>query len=87
MAKAAGSKTGRHHKDVLRAKDIKIDPDFYGGSEETILENAIYAKFNQDKTDLKRTLLLTKKAKLQHYKPAAEAEIANALMLTRSKLE
>lgn len=87
MAKSAGSKTGRHNKDVLRSKEIKIDPEFYGGNEETILENAIYAKFNQDKTDLKRTLLLTKKAKLQHYKPAAEAEIANALMLVRSRLE
>ena len=87
MAKSAGSKTGRHNKDVLRSKDIKIDPDFYGGSEETLLENAIYAKFNQDKTDLKQTLILTKKGKLQHYKPAVEAELANALMLVRSRLE
>jgi predicted NAD-dependent protein-ADP-ribosyltransferase YbiA (DUF1768 family) len=87
MAKSAGSKTGKHNKDLLRSKDIKIDPEFYGGSEETLLENAIYAKFNQDKTDLKRTLLLTKKAKLLHYKPAKEAEVANALMLVRSKLE
>ena len=87
MARSAGSKTGRHLKDVLRSKDIKIDPDFYGGSEENILENGIYAKFNQDKTDLKQALLLTKKAKLQHYKSAAEAELANALMLVRSKLQ
>jgi predicted NAD-dependent protein-ADP-ribosyltransferase YbiA (DUF1768 family) len=87
MAKSAGSKTGKHNKDLLRSKDIKIDPEFYGGAEETLLENAIYAKFNQDKTDLKRTLLLTKKAKLLHYKPAKEAEVANALMLVRSRLE
>ena len=87
MAKSAGSKNGRHNKDLLRSKDIKIDPDFYGGTEQTLLENAIYAKFNQDKTDLKRTLLLTKKAKLQHYKHAAEAELANALMLVRSRLK
>jgi predicted NAD-dependent protein-ADP-ribosyltransferase YbiA (DUF1768 family) len=87
MAKSAGSKTGKHNKDLLRSKDIKIDPEFYGGAEETLMENAIYAKFNQDKTDLKRTLLLTKKAKLLHYKPAKEAEVANSLMLVRSKLE
>lgn len=87
MARSAGSKTGRHLKEVLRSKDIKIDPDFYGGSEENILENGIYAKFNQDKTDLKQALLLTKNAKLQHYKSAAEAELANALMLVRSKFE
>jgi predicted NAD-dependent protein-ADP-ribosyltransferase YbiA (DUF1768 family) len=87
MARSAGSKTGRHAKELLRTKDIKIDPDFYGGMEETVLENGIYAKFSQDKTDLKQALLLTKNAKLQHYKPAAEAEIANALMLVRSKLQ
>ena len=86
LAKVAGSKNGKHKGDILRGKDIKIDPDFYGGQEESLLENAIYAKFNQDKTDLKQVLIQTKKAKLQHYKKGAEPELANALMLVRSKI-
>jgi len=86
MAKSAGSKTGKHKSELLRPKDIKIDPAFYGGNEELILENGIYAKFNQDKTDLKQMLIQTKKAKLHQYKKGQEPEIANALMLVRSKL-
>lgn len=86
LAKMAGSKSGKHKSELLRSKDIKIDPTFYGGNEENILERGIYAKFSQDKTDLKSALLNTKKAKLQHYKKGMEPEIANALMLVRSKL-
>jgi len=86
LAKLAGSKTGRHKGELLRSKDIKIDPAFYGGNEENILERGIYAKFSQDKTDLKQALLYTKKAKLHHYKKGMEPEVANSLMLVRSKL-
>ena len=86
LAKMAGSKSGKHKSELLRSKDIKIDPMFYGGNEENVLERGIYAKFSQDKTDLKSALLNTKKAKLQHYKKGMEPEIANALMLVRSKL-
>jgi predicted NAD-dependent protein-ADP-ribosyltransferase YbiA (DUF1768 family) len=86
LARVAGSKTGKHKGEILRSKDIKIDPSFYGGNEETLLENGIYAKFSQDKTDLKQALLQTKKAKLQHYKKGMEPEIANSLMLVRSRL-
>jgi len=86
LARVAGSKTGKHKGETLRSKDIKIDPAFYGGNEETILENGIYAKFSQDKTDLKQALLQTKKAKLQHYKKGMEPELANSLMLVRSRL-
>ena len=87
LAKIAGSKSGKHKGETIRGKDIKIDPEFYGGQEESLLENAIYAKFNQDKTDLKQALIQTKKAKLQHYKKGAEPELANTLMLVRSKLQ
>ena len=86
LAKVAGSKSGKHKGGLLRGKDIKIDPEFYGGTENAVLENGIYAKFNQDKSDLKQTLIQTKKAKLQHYKKGAEPEIANSLMLVRSKI-
>ena len=86
LAIAAGSKTGKHKGKYLRSKEIKIDPDFYGGNNEHILENGIYAKFSQDNTDLKQALLQTQNAKLLHYKKGMEPELSNVLMLVRSKL-
>ena len=47
LAKAAGSKSGRYKKDLLRHKDIQIDPEFYNSMDEKCLEEAIYAKFSQ----------------------------------------
>ena len=87
LAKSAGSKSGKHKTNLLRNKDIKIDPDFYSGSNESILENAIHAKFTQDKTDLKKMLLLTKPAKLVEYKRGSEPTLSNALMLVRNRLQ
>ena len=86
LATAAGSKMGKHKGKYLRSKEIKIDPDFYGGNHERILENGLYAKFSQDHTDLKQALIQTQKAKLQHYKKGMEPELSNVLMLVRSKL-
>ena len=87
LAKSAGSKSGKHKTNLLRNKDIKIDPDFYNGSNESILENAIYAKFTQDKTNLKKMLILTKPAKLVEYKRGAEPLLSNTLMLVRNRLQ
>ena len=87
LAKSAGSKSGKHKTNLLRNKDIKIDPEFYNGSNESILENAIHAKFTQDKTDLKRLLILTKPAKLVEYKRGTEPTLSNALMLVRNRLQ
>ena len=87
LAKAAGSKSGKHKTNLLRNKDIKIDPEFYNGNNDSILEKAIHAKFTQDKTDLKKLLLLTKPAKLVHYKRGSEPELANILMLVRNQLQ
>jgi predicted NAD-dependent protein-ADP-ribosyltransferase YbiA (DUF1768 family) len=86
LAIAAGSKMGKHKGKYLRSKEVKIDPDFYGGNHERILENGLYAKFSQDHTDLKQALIQTQKAKLQHYKKGMEPELSNVLMLVRSKL-
>jgi len=87
LAKAAGSKSGKHKGDLLRNKDIKIDPEFYGGNEDVILQNALYAKFEQDNTDLLEALLETKNAKLQHYKAGVEPKIENSLMIIRNKFK
>ncbi len=86
LVKAAGSKSGKHKGELLRNKDIKIDPDFYGGNEDVILQNALYAKFDQN-PDLLEALLETKNAKLQHYKAGAEPEIENLLMIIRNKFK
>jgi len=86
LAKAAGSKTGKLKGDLLRSKNIKIDPEFYGGNEERIIEEAIYAKFSQD-DGLKNMLLNTKNAKLLHYIKGSEPEISNSLMTVRNRLK
>ena len=87
LAKAATSKTGKHKGELLRNKDIKIDSNFYGDNEDIILQNAIYAKFNQN-TDLLEALIETKNAKILHYKKAGmEPEIANSLMIVRKKMK
>ena len=85
LAKAAGSKTGKLKTEVVRSKDIKIDPEFYGGNEEVVIEKGIYAKFSQN-NDLKKLLLKTQTAKLLHYKRGSEPEISNSLMIVRNRL-
>ena len=86
LAKAAGSKSGKLKTELLRSKDIKIDPDFYGGNDEKVLENGLYAKFTQD-DGLKDLLIKTRNAKLLHYKKGTEPELSNALMLVRNRLK
>ena len=85
LAKAAGSKTGKHKGELLRSKDIKIDPLFFGGKHEEALENALYAKFSQNE-EMKSILLYTDKAKLLHFQGTAPPKESDMLMLVRSKL-
>ena len=86
LAKAAGSKNGKLKTELLRSKDIKIDPDFYGGADEKVLENGLYAKFTQD-DGLKDLLVKTQNAKLLHYNKGAESGISNALMMVRNRIK
>ena len=86
LAIAAGSKSGKHKGDLLRQKDIKIDPNFYNEKDQQALEDALYAKFTS--TDELKTLLKeTKKASLYHYKRGAEAELSNILMMVRNRIQ
>jgi predicted NAD-dependent protein-ADP-ribosyltransferase YbiA (DUF1768 family) len=87
IAKAAASTTGKYKGDLLRSKDIKIDPEFEKGKNKKVLEDALYAKFDQHPDDFKIILLSTKKALLKHFKRGLEPEIANELMLVRDKLK
>ena len=86
LAKAAGSKSGRYKKDLLRHKDIQIDPEFYNSMDEKCLEEAINAKFSQNK-ELKDVLINTNNAKLLIYKKGTDPEIANKLMIIRNKIQ
>lgn len=86
LAKAAGSKSGRHKKDLLRSKDIEIDPEFYSKLSENCLEDALNAKFSQNK-ELKDVLIETNNARLQLYKKGTDPEISNKLMIVRNKLQ
>jgi predicted NAD-dependent protein-ADP-ribosyltransferase YbiA (DUF1768 family) len=81
-AKAAGGKSGRFEKELLRPSQIKIDADFYGGRDVVERKNAIKAKFQQNE-DLKRTLIKTKDAKLLHFVRGQEPEIDKILMEVR----
>lgn len=87
LAKAAGSKSGKlNHKTIIRPSKITIDPDFFNNNRsEREIENALFAKFSQNK-NLKDLLLATRNAKLVHYQRGAPAEINHPLMRVRHKL-
>lgn len=85
LAKAAGSKTGKYKGEVLRSKNIKIDPNFFGGKDEKALEDALYAKFSQNE-EMRALLLNSYGAKLQHFQGSAPPKNSDILMLVRNKL-
>jgi predicted NAD-dependent protein-ADP-ribosyltransferase YbiA (DUF1768 family) len=87
LAKAAGSKSGKlNQHTIIRPTRITIDPDFFNhGRSEREMENAMFAKFSQNKS-LKDMLLSTRNAKLVHYQRGAAPEIYHHLMRVRHKL-
>jgi predicted NAD-dependent protein-ADP-ribosyltransferase YbiA (DUF1768 family) len=87
LAKAAGSKTGKlNHRTIIRPSRITIDPDFFNhGRSEREMENAMFAKFSQNK-NLKDLLLATRNAKLVHYQRGSRPEVYQNLMRVRNKI-
>jgi predicted NAD-dependent protein-ADP-ribosyltransferase YbiA (DUF1768 family) len=90
LAKAAGGKSGKFKGEVVRPKNIVIDPDFFHlqgkfKRGEIEMELAMRAKFSQH-PDLKQLLLATKKAKLEHITRGAPAIVFNDLMRVRREL-
>jgi predicted NAD-dependent protein-ADP-ribosyltransferase YbiA (DUF1768 family) len=85
MAKAAGSKSGKHKGELLRPMEVTIDPDFFGKRQKKETYAAQYAKFTQNE-ELKRLLLATNDAKLTHYVRGSEPEVFDELMLVRDKI-
>jgi len=85
MAKAAGSKTGKLKKELLRPIEVTIDTDFIEKRKKKELYDAQYAKFSQNE-DLKKLLLATRDAKLNHFIRGREPEVQDDIMLIREKL-
>jgi len=101
LAKAAGGKSGMTTKLVdgvkkkvlVRPKNVTIDPDFFKKTQgmkyvrgEMEMESAMRAKFTQN-ADLKKLLLATKKAKLEHITRGKPAIVFNDLMRVRRELQ
>jgi predicted NAD-dependent protein-ADP-ribosyltransferase YbiA (DUF1768 family) len=85
MAKAAGT-TGKYEGELLRPKEVSVDPDFHGKCKEQVVEEAQLAKFTQS-GDLRGILLATKNAKLMHYKKGKPAVFVESLVNVREKLK
>lgn len=66
-------------------KKISVDNDFFNGRNQTVIEDALRAKFTQNK-DLGKLLVLTKRAKLQLYIRGSQPLVSNSLMKIRKEL-
>lgn len=86
MAKAAGGKTGKYNKELIRPKQVTIDADFFNGRHEEEMNKSQYAKFTQSfKDNLKKMLLATGKAKLMHYSKGQPPIVYENLMKIRDE--
>ena len=85
MAKSAGGKTGKYKGELLRPREVEIDPDFYGKRDHKSLKEAQTAKFSQN-SDLKELLVATKKAKLMSHMRGKEPVTMDSLMEIRNDL-
>ena len=86
LAKAAGSNSGKYKGDLLRSKNISIDPSYFGEKDYQALDTALTAKFSQI-PEMNQILIDTQNAKLMHFQGSAPAKQSDVLMLVRNKLK
>jgi predicted NAD-dependent protein-ADP-ribosyltransferase YbiA (DUF1768 family) len=85
LAKGAGGKTGKFKGELIRPKEVVIDPDFFLKRGNNEMNDSQAAKFTQNE-DLKRLLIETKNAKLVHYVRASPPVTFDNLMILRDRL-
>ena len=91
LCRAAGGKSGKmKNKDktdlILRPKEVSIDPQFYESRNKLERNIALQAKFEQI-PEMKRLLLLTKRAKLIQYIAKQPPEVDIPLMEVRKRVK
>ena len=85
MASGAGGKNGKYKSELIRPKQVKVDPDFFGPRAEKELRDAQYAKFTQN-PDLQSLLIATRTAKLVEHRRGRQPDVYETLMLIRNEL-
>ena len=85
MAKGAGGKSGKFKGELIRPKEVEIDNDFFLKRSRQEMSDAQQAKFTQNE-DLRQMLIVTRNAKLQHYRRGQDPELFDTLMIIRNKL-
>jgi predicted NAD-dependent protein-ADP-ribosyltransferase YbiA (DUF1768 family) len=86
LAKAAGGKSGKFKKELLRPKEVEMDPDFFRNIHKTEMAKAQSAKFTQIDS-LKELLINTNNAKLTHHSRGIPPIIFEELMIIRENLK
>lgn len=86
MAKGAGGKSGKYKGEVIRSKNVVIDPDFFAKDRcNKDMYRAMMAKFSQNE-DVRQVLVLTRDAILTHGTRGVPTKPIYTLMKAREEL-
>jgi predicted NAD-dependent protein-ADP-ribosyltransferase YbiA (DUF1768 family) len=84
LAMIAGSESGKLESKILRKPEIKVDAD-YETRKDAERKEALISKFSQN-LDLKKMLLATKPARLDHFIRRNKSEADDLLMTVRKEM-